>query len=382
MKRSFLRTACMVTGISLTSAVAALGIAVYSTNRGAAQVTPTLHPAVQAATSELTPETPESLSATHIRTAPAPDPKSAPAENVKAVEATPAAKPPAPPITVDKVHQAPAPVVRVPADSGHSTSPTPVTTVNQPWVDLGHTISDLLGQQPGTYGYSLVDLNTGATLGLNQDQSFPAASTFKLPLAIYILQQVDQGHADLNEKLTQTDDDYEDGTGLLQDKASGGQYTIGDLLDLAIEQSDNIAVNMLLRRFGGHSPIWAFQQQLGATYTHDGDNNNITSPNELNLYLRTFLDPKQLSDASRNRLLNALTHTAFPIRVAAGVPDGVPVAHKIGTLPNVVNDTALVQVPGHPFLLSICSENVGEDDADNVLAQVAKLAYTYFSQAH
>lgn len=246
---------------------------------------------------------------------------------------------------------------------------------------LDNAIANLIQQQSGTYGYFLIDLNTGAYIGENEDLPFPAASTFKLPMSMYILSQVDQGKVRLDEPLTQTVDDWEDGTGILQEGPSGSQYTVADLIDLAIEQSDNIATNMLMRRFG-HEAVWKYEQELGGQFTHDDDRVNIVSARDLARYMKDAQDPKLLSAASRQRLMNALTHTAFPIRIAAGVPDSVVVAHKIGSLDNVFNDVAVVQYPGQPYVLAICSQNEGEDEGERALAEISRLVYTYYSQGH
>lgn len=240
-------------------------------------------------------------------------------------------------------------------------------------------LQELVSQHSGDYGVAVLDVTTGETVGIGSDDlAVPAASTFKLPMAIYILQQADQGKISLDEKLTLTDADWEDGTGVLQDEPVGNEYTIGKLIDLAIEDSDNIATNMLLRRFG-RPAIWALEKQLGGKYTYDEEQHNITSAGDLVRYMRAVLDPKVLTPASRDHLLGDLTHTEFAVRIRAGVPDDIPVAHKIGSQPNVVNDVGLVEFPGHPYILSVVSQNMGEEEGDEVIAAISRGVYGFYS---
>lgn len=239
-------------------------------------------------------------------------------------------------------------------------------------------LEEYLSQQEGTYGVYVTDLASGKGTGINADVAFPAASTFKLPMAMYILDQVARGNARLDEILTYTADDYEDGTGVLQDEVSGGgAFTVRRLVELAITQSDNIATNMLLRRFG-RSNVYAYMQQLGGKVTQFDPETNGTTPREMALYMQSAQDSKTIADTGLRRfLLGTLGKTAFADRVAAGVPRGVRVAHKIGTLPGVVNDIALVYAPRRTFIVSVLSMDVSEEVAPAVIAEVARRVYAF-----
>ncbi|MGE5672803.1 MAG: serine hydrolase [Mycobacterium leprae] len=274
----------------------------------------------------------------------------------------------------------PAPVPVVPTTPASTPAPaTPPKTPSTPdMAVLQKQVADYLDQQDGTYGAYIIDLVSGRGVGINQDQPFPAASTFKLPMAMYILDQVEQGKASLDEKLAYTADDYEEGTGTLQDTVSEGDtFTVKQLITLAIEESDNIATNMLLRRYG-RTNVFAFEQKMGGKVTMFDEDTVGTTPKEMASYMQQAYGTKVIADSTlRQFLINLLENTAWDSRTAAGVPDGVKVAHKIGTLPGVINDVGLVFAPNRSFIVSVYSINVDEDTAADVIAGVTQKVYKY-----
>lgn len=242
---------------------------------------------------------------------------------------------------------------------------------------LQESLEAYLSQQVGTYGLYVIDLASGQGVGVNEEMAFPAASTFKVPAAMYVLDQIEQGEASLDELLAYSDEDYQEGTGILLGSIEEGDTApIRELLELAIVYSDNVANNMLLSRFGREN-VYAFMESLGATVTTWEDTAG-TTPREMATYMRLLLGRRTITDPDLRRfLLDLLANTAFDGRIAAGVPDGVKVAHKIGTLPGVVNDVAIVYAPSRTFVVCILSMDVDEEPALEVIAEVSRMIYAF-----
>ncbi len=239
-------------------------------------------------------------------------------------------------------------------------------------------LAEYLSAQDGTYGVFFIDMKTGNTVGYNSDTVFPTASTFKLPLAMCILDLAAKGRVSLDERLAYSQVDWEEGTGVLQGAVKvGDRYTVRQLVELAITESDNIATNMLVRRFGPQN-VYTYMQRLGGKVTHFEAGVPGTTPREMAEYLRAATGSQAVGDkALREFLFGALSTTSFHTRIEAGLPDGVKVAHKIGTLPGVVNDVALVYAPGRQFILAAYSMEVDEETAEAVIARVAEMVYAH-----
>ena len=154
------------------------------------------------------------------------------------------------------------------------------------------------------------------------DQVFVAASTFKVPLAMYVFSLVERGEADLAEPLYYAPEDWEGGSGILHGSIVGDCYTVAELVHLSLTVSDNIATNMLLRRFGEQN-VFAYMRELGGTVTNLSTGRRATTPRDMALYMEVAYRRAAGDDGGLYRtLLGLLTQTAFSDRIAAGAPSG------------------------------------------------------------
>ena len=267
----------------------------------------------------------------------------------------------------------PAPTTKPPAPGTRTSRPPAPEKPNL--APLNQSITQLLGSDLLHYGVYVVDLRSGVATGVNENTRFPAASTVKLPLAMFVLEQAHRGELGLDEKIAYTDDDYEDGTGVLQGTPPGTEFSTGDLVKLAITESDNIAANMLLRRFG-RDAVAAYTRSLGGeAIPFDGD--NLVTPKDMSFYLRRLMQVKYVSKETRDLLLDYLTHTGFNDRLPSGLPPTVRIAHKIGTLPGVVNDVGIVFAPQRTYIISVMSRDVSEDDATQMISAISRTVYQF-----
>ena len=255
--------------------------------------------------------------------------------------------------------------------------PGPAADAGPDLSSLTARLQETLSRQEGLYGVYVIDVATGVGTGINADTVFPTASTVKLPIVMYVLNQVEQGKTSLAEMIAYDPSDWEDGTGILQDEVHEGlSLRVQRLVDLAITESDNIATNMLVRHFGADS-IAAYMERLGGTVTRNGGVWS-TTPREMAGYMQQAHSAATLRDPALRRFLrDLLASTVFADRAAAGVPAGVKVEHKIGTLPNVVNDVALVIGPQRSFIISALSMDVIMEEAPQVIAEVTRIVYDF-----
>ncbi|HYG57106.1 MAG TPA: serine hydrolase [Symbiobacteriaceae bacterium] len=243
---------------------------------------------------------------------------------------------------------------------------------------LRRDLAIYLAAQTGTYGVFVIDVSTGATLGINQDTVFPTASTFKLPMSLYLLDQAAQGRLNLDERLAYSLRDFEEGTGVLQTNVKEGDlYPVRRLIELAITHSDNIATNMLMRRFGFQN-VYAYMHQLGGQVTKYDPDVIGSTPREMALYMQAAQGNALRDTALTAFLMDSLARTVFADRIVAGAPEGVHVAHKIGTLDNVINDVGLVSLPGRPVIIAVMSMGVDTDRAPAVIEELTRRVCRFF----
>src|SRR5207248_5160281 len=93
-----------------------------------------------------------------------------------------------------------------------------------------------------------------------------AASLFKLPILIDVLAAEDAGRLDPERLLEIRQEDWTDGSGVLQARV-GERLSVRELSRLMIQESDNIAALVLLDAVGVAS-VNALDERLGLHATH------------------------------------------------------------------------------------------------------------------
>lgn len=118
--------------------------------------------------------------------------------------------------------------------------------------------SDALRQQiekidqatPGQLGVYVKRLDNGEALSYQADRPWYLGSSAKLPVAIAVLQEVEQGRINLAQQVTLQDTDKVDGSGNVVWNKAGTRYRVDALLKRMLMESDNTAANMLIRTLG------------------------------------------------------------------------------------------------------------------------------------
>jgi beta-lactamase class A len=103
---------------------------------------------------------------------------------------------------------------------------------------------------PGKLGVYLKHLGDETGLRYDAERFWYLGSAVKVPIAIAVLQGVDDGELDLEQRLTLETGDKVDGSGDLVWQDPGVDYSLRELLKEMLIESDNTAANMLIRLVG------------------------------------------------------------------------------------------------------------------------------------
>lgn len=248
--------------------------------------------------------------------------------------------------------------------NGKAISKVPMKTA------LSKEIDQYLKKVGGSVGIEYVDLETGEKYTRNSKKAYVAASTGKLPLAMYIMELADQGKIDLNKRLTYTSAFYIGGSGITQYDRIGTTYTIQTLIKRAMISSDNIAFSML-RNYVGRDNYVKYMKKLGAQYSTSGAYQS-TSAHDLSLYAQHLY---QLSPTSKNMrvLIGYLKNTIYTKGIPAAVGK-TKAAHKIGMIYDIrVSHDYGIVYDKDPYVLSIMTKGYNYDFSNKVIANISKI---------
>ena len=148
-------------------------------------------------------------------------------------------------VTMVQVFDTPAPVATA-AISERSTLEAQIDTI----------AGSAKAKTGGTLGVVVWDLGTSVLVQRNAETPLPMASVFKLPLAFCAYQSIDRGKLRLDQRVTILPSDVVRGVSPIADafpKVSG--YSLRELLERMLVDSDNTAADALYRLLGGPDAI-------------------------------------------------------------------------------------------------------------------------------
>ena len=215
-------------------------------------------------------------------------------------------------------------------------------------------VAQLLDSAGVAGGVTLIELSSDQSWSRNGDESFVAASTYKLPVLMKDAEDIASGRASPNDELCYDPSDWEDGYFI--DYEAGVCFTRAELDRRAGIYSDNTAAHVLVRYDGGPDALNAYARAYGATESAFYDPNETTS-NDLARLWRAEAEGRAGGAAAQAYLYPLLTHTEYEDGIPAGVPTGETVVHKVGFLDGELNDAALVEGgPRGSYVLTVVTD--------------------------
>jgi beta-lactamase class A len=258
--------------------------------------------------------------------------------------------------------------------SAPSPAPTPAARST---AQLQAEVVQLAQESDANVGVALVELGGSQPLSWNYqgDQSFVAASTYKLPLLMEEAQLLAAGSIGASDSLCYSDTDWEDGW--FADYADGSCYTRQELATRVGQESDNTAAHILADTIGGGSGLNAYARAHGAMESEFYDPNTTTA----NALARLWVNEAsgQAGGAAAQRwLYPLLTHTNYETGIPFGTPSGTNVVHKIGILDSEVNDAALVtNGPRGAYVLVVMTDGPGGSGGWQLAAAISSAVWQF-----
>ncbi|HUG13614.1 MAG TPA: serine hydrolase [Thermomicrobiales bacterium] len=263
-------------------------------------------------------------------------------------------------------------------------------------------------------------------IGVNMDELYPTASTLKIPLLYALYQMVDRDEVHLWNRIPIDAHHRVPGSGVLQDLDIGLEPTIRDLATLMTVVSDNQATDMLYSIVGmnrihaaldglglhrtripmptkallydyvglnpdnpAHTYELAIQRMrdkqfnyAGAAWSdQEGSGNDLTTPREMSAMCDAIEQGIGLSSSAREGVVDIMKRQKINDRIPAGVPEGVDIAHKTGSIKGVRNDSGIVYAPNVAYVISLFSKHLSDEKAGVVaLAELSRIVWNAFGE--
>ena len=274
---------------------------------------------------------------------------------------------------------------------------TPAAAQKPDLTPLEQTFKRIADAARGRIGVALIHLESGAAMHVRGHDRFPMASIVKLPIAIEVLKQVAERKLTLNRGVWLGPSDIRPCCTIERRYANGGvSFSVLELLELAMVESDNTAADALLKLVGGpdaverrlrafgfhhinvdrsegqllldmagvtYAPppeVWTVQLQRRLIADVDrasldlgrarylSDERDTATPLETAQLLGRLQLGDLLPRAETDLLLNLMIQTTTGTRRLKGrLPPDTIVAHKTGTTAVVINDAGIITLPSN-----------------------------------
>jgi beta-lactamase class A len=227
----------------------------------------------------------------------------------------------------------------------------------------------------------VVDLDTGASATVDADRAWPAASLFKLPILVEVLDEADAGRLDAEQRLEIRSEDWTDGSGVLQARV-GERVSVRELTRLMIQESDNIAALVLLDAVGVSS-VNATAQRLGLRATRLVDHragqagDHTTSAADMARLLLLLAAGQAVNPHVSEEALSLLELKQTFSWLGEDPPFWVKIAHKWGDLPDARNDAGLVFTPRGNYVAVVLTQDAPPEDSATAIGRASRATYDY-----
>ena len=271
-----------------------------------------------------------------------------------------------------------------------------------PTVGIREQIQARIARAPNALvGVAYIDLGRSDSIFINADSVMHAASTMKVPVMLRLYREADEHSLSLDRKILLVNQftSIVDGSRYSLDSAVDGDtamyhyvgdsVSVRDLIRHMITRSSNLATNTLIALANADS-VNAMMRSFGATRMRvlrgvedqkafDAKLNNSSTAHDLAMLLRALETGRAASPRATTEMRDVLMAQEFNEKIPAGLPKGVPVAHKTGDITAIAHDAAIVYPAGRaPYILVVLTRGIEpEPVADSLIADISRDIYAY-----
>ncbi len=265
------------------------------------------------------------------------------------------------------------------AENGHSFLPID---------NLKNALNTLIKDQKGRVGLFFQELaSPRSTISIDDAALFNPASVIKIPVMAVVYAEVEGGNLRLTDTLKITKTNRVGGAGILQFQRPGSVYSVEELIERMIIDSDNTATKMLIEKI---TPgiINGYMKEWGLTDTFIAESNllkangrNFTTPRDMGILLAHIYERKRIPKWASYQMIELLGKQRFRKGIPRYLPKEIHISNKTGTLNGVKHDCGIVFFQESPYVLSIfTSEFSSARKGEELVALLSKEIYEWEKQ--
>lgn len=247
----------------------------------------------------------------------------------------------------------------------------------------------------GQAGIYVHNLKTGKTASINADTLFPTASMIKVSIQCGLMDKIEKGELQYNQKLVYRDSLLYPGEDILGSFKDKDTIQLSKVAMLMITMSDNTASIWLQKLVGGeYINNWLQQngfktmrvnsrvpgrEEIRAKYGW-----GVSTPCEMCRLFTMIREGKAVSPAASERMYRNMGRIYWDDKALSQIPPFVQTASKQGALNESKSETVMVNAPHGDYVFSIITNHnqdqswKPDNEACTLIRKVSALLWHYF----
>lgn len=263
---------------------------------------------------------------------------------------------------------------------------TPITLGSQ-MLMLSSDLKTLASKYPKLKPSIFVwDYATAQYVDINSEDVIPSASIIKIPILLELFRQIEEGQKGIKDTMLYEEIYRSGGSGVMFKLPSDVNYTLDELANLMITESDNTATNMLLTETGGRINInrvlrnWGFNKTQINSWLPDLSGTNMTTARDISTMLYNLDSPSFLNLQSKEYIVDYMSRVKNVHLLQAGLGKGAAIVHKTGDIGTMLGDAGIVYTPsGRKYIAVIMVQRPHNDyGAKDFIVEASSIIYKTF----
>ncbi|WP_183563111.1 serine hydrolase [Mucilaginibacter sp. SP1R1] len=260
---------------------------------------------------------------------------------------------------------------------------------------LTQQLRDAVNGFHGQVGIYVQNLKTGKIAAINADTLFPTASMIKVSIQCGLMDKIEKGEMQYNQKLVYRDSLLYPGEDILGSFKDKDTIQLSKVAMLMITMSDNTASTWLQKLVGGeYINNWLQQNGFkvmrvnsrvpGREAVHQVYGWGVSTPFEMCRLFTMIRQGNAVSEAASERMYRNMMRIYWDDKALSQIPPYVQAISKQGALNESKSETVLVNAPHGDYVFSIITNHntdqrwQPDNEAGLLIKKVSALLWHYF----
>lgn len=214
-----------------------------------------------------------------------------------------------------------------------------------------------------------------------------SASIIKVPIMLAVLEEVNNKKISLNDKILVENEDILEDTEVFENREN--YYTLEELINWMIIESDNTATNVIIKKFGMQNVNNYFTNVLKLQHTNlqrymldenaiKNGFNNYTSQEDMLIVFEKLFNKQILNEELCNKAIEILYNQRCQNLVMRHIYQPVKYAHKTGILDYINHDVGVMNINNKLYYIGISIYNAKDIEGNKALiGNLGRIIYDY-----